>query len=210
MEQNILKEKARSMWRDNALVYIMRHGRTEWNIQGRLQGRLNSSLLSESIEVLRSIGKRLQGCGISAIYSSPLERCCQSACIISDILKIPVLYLDDLMECDHGKCEGLSLEEVENSFPDFITGREAGDKWNIRWPGGESYSDVAARAERAICNMDLIRPALIVAHETVNKVLAGLFLDLDHAEIMRKKQKNSEVFRINRLDKTLEIIDCQL
>jgi broad specificity phosphatase PhoE len=210
MEQNILKGKARSMLNHNTIIYIMRHGRTEWNAQGKLQGRLNSSLLPESIGNLCSIGRRLCGFGISAIYSSPLERCCQSADIISEIIGLPVIYMDDLVECNHGKCEGLSLDEAKNIFPDFFSRREAGDKWNIKWPGGESYADVAIRARRTVKKMDLERPALIIAHETVNKVLAGLFLGLSHDEIMQKKQKNSEIFRIDRVEMALEIIDCQL
>jgi probable phosphoglycerate mutase len=188
----------------------MRHGRTEWNIQGKLQGRLNSSLLPESIENLHSIGKRLSGFGITAIYSSPLERCRQSAAIISEIVGLPVFYMDDLVECDHGKCEGLSLEEAKNIFPNFFRKRETGDKWNIKWPDGESYADVAARVERAAKRMVLERPALVIAHETVNKVLIGLFLNLTCDEIMQKRQKNNEIFRIDLATKLLESVYCQL
>ncbi len=198
------------MLNHNTIICIMRHGRTQWNAQGKLQGRLNSSLLPESIRNLRSIGGLLGDFGISVIYSSPLERCRQSADIISEIIGLPVIYMDDLVECDHGKCEGLSLNEAKNIFPDFFSGRDAGDKWNIKWPGGESYADIAIRVSRAVKMMDLTRPVLIIAHETVNKVLAGLFLDLTHDEIMQKKQKNNEIFCIDPAAKSLESVHCQL
>ena len=208
-EQNILKKQVRFMSNSNASIYIMRHGRTEWNASGKLQGRQNSPLLPESIEELYRMGSILCGCGISALYSSPLERCRQTADIISKMIGIPALFIDDLSECDHGHCEGLSMDEAREKFPEFFYERETGDKWSVRWPGGESYADLSVRVRQAVEKMDFTRPTLIIAHETVNKVLAGLLLGFDHYEIMQKKQKNSEIYRINRAEMLLEILQNQ-
>jgi broad specificity phosphatase PhoE len=95
-----------------------------------------------------------------------------------------------------------------NIFPDFFNSRETGDKWNIKWPGGESYADVMARVKHALDGMDLSGTALIVAHETVNKVLVGLLLGLGHEEIMSLKQKNSDIFQIVIETRSFSVISC--
>jgi probable phosphoglycerate mutase len=190
----------------NILIYIMRHGRTEWNYCGKLQGRMNSPLLQDSYKQLRNIGRFLIRQEISHVYSSPLERCRLSADLVSQIIGIKPVYLDALMECDHGKCEGLSLVDAKNTFPEFFYSRETGDKWNIKWPGGESYADVMTRADRALSGMDLSSTTLIIGHETVNKVLLGLLLGLTHEEIMRNKQKNSEIFRFETKTRLFSVI----
>jgi broad specificity phosphatase PhoE len=186
----------------------MRHGRTEWNYYGKLQGRMNSPLLQDSYKQLYNIGQFFIHQEISHIYSSPLERCRLSADLISQIIGIKPVYLDDLMECDHGKCEGLSLTDAKNTFPEFFYSREMGDKWNIKWPGGESYADVMTRADRALSGMDLSNTTLIVGHETVNKILLGLLLGLGWEEIISKKQKNNEIFQLEMKTKLFSIISC--
>jgi probable phosphoglycerate mutase len=173
--------------------YIMRHGRTEWNIQGRLQGRLNSPLLPESYAITRKIAHWLTDKAIETIYSSPLKRCLETAEIVSQLLDIPLVTDNRLQECDHGLCEGMSLEDAKSSYAAMLNARED-DKWNTPWPEGESYVDVFARASAfaKICPDNV----LIIAHETFNKCLVGYFANWDNESIMRFKQPNSSVIII--------------
>jgi broad specificity phosphatase PhoE len=187
----------------------MRHGRTEWNAQGKLQGRFDSPLLPESIESIRYMGKSLKTRNIACIYSSPLDRCRKSVEIICGTIHTPVIFVDDLVECDHGKCEGLTLDESKRLFPGFFAEREFGNKWNVKWPDGESYADIARRLKRIINMIDLTRSSLIVAHETVNKILAGLLLGFSQDKIIRLKQRNHEIFRLDLVNIRLDILDCQ-
>jgi probable phosphoglycerate mutase len=171
-------------------LYIMRHGRTEWNIQGKLQGGLNSPLLPESHTTTMQIAHWLKDKGICTIYSSPLQRCVETAEIISQVFSVPFITDDRLVECDHGLCEGMSLEDARSKYAGEFRARED-DKWNVPWPKGESYADVFARAT-AFAG---VHPdnALVIAHETFNKCLIGYLANWDSESIMRFRQSNSSV-----------------
>jgi len=187
-------------------LYVIRHGKTKWNAEGKLQGRLNSLLLPESRKFLGDIGSYFFDHGIEAVYSSPLQRCRDSAEIICDIVGVPAIYIGELTECDHGECEGLTLDKSKDRFPDFFAERESADKWFVRWPGGESYADVACRIEGAVKKIDLNKRCLIIAHETANKILVGQLVGWSRIEIMERKQKNNDIFLVDPANRNFSVI----
>jgi probable phosphoglycerate mutase len=189
-------------------VYLLRHGRTEWNAEGRLQGRLDSPLLPKSELLLEKMAACLRQRPISRFYASPLARCVKSAGIISKAIGVSPVFCGCLVECSHGECEGMTLAEVGARFKGFLQSRAA-DKWNARWPSGESYADIFERAGEALELICQSGTTLIVAHETLNKVLAGRLLDMPPEDIMGLKQKNSEIYRIDLQSGRLEAIDCE-
>jgi broad specificity phosphatase PhoE len=187
-------------------IYIIRHGRTEWNINGRLQGRLNSPLLEASIPVIKAIAAFLSDKQIEKVYTSPLKRSVETAQMICDTLGTGYLADERLVECDHGCCEGKRLADCMDAMPGFFAQREK-DKWNVAWPEGESYADVYRRAKSFLSDIDTTKNVLIIAHETLNKCMIGALLGWADSDIISFKQPNCEICMIENENFVVKNID---
>ncbi len=104
------------------MIYIVRHGKTELNQRGVLQGRSNSPLNEEGVLQAKEAAKKLQGIGFAKIYSSPLIRAVQTAKILVPGME-PVID-ERLIEMDYGPYEGTSLKDRDPKlmkfFSDFV------------------------------------------------------------------------------------------
>lgn len=102
-------------------LYFVRHGKTEWNLEGRFQGANgNSPLLEESISQLQDLGQYLKDIPFDAIYSSDLERALTSAQIINQENKQPlktVTTTPQLREWFLGKLEGQKISLIKAIYP---------------------------------------------------------------------------------------------
>ncbi len=126
-------------------VVLVRHGATDWNLQGRCQGSTDRDLSEVGIRQAEQISELLSAEEFHAIYSSNLRRARQTAERISEPHNLPVLIEEDVRELDHGKLEGLTFNEITASFADFLV-RWRSEPAEIRVPGGERLADVAERA----------------------------------------------------------------
>lgn len=137
------------------LLYYVRHGETDWNVEGRLQGWHDPALnavgrrqAAACADILRDLiaqgGRSPADFGYVA---SPLQRARQTAEIMRAGLGLaPDDYRVDarLREIGFGEWEGLTLREVRARAPQALAARER-DKWKFVPPGGESYAQVALR-----------------------------------------------------------------
>jgi broad specificity phosphatase PhoE len=137
------------------ILYYVRHGETDFNAEGRLQGRQDTLLnargrlqAKESGELLRDLFARDQrSAGDFAYVASPLRRTRETMEILRGSLGLPQHpYETDsrLLEIAYGEWEGWTLPEIEARTPDLLTERER-DKWDFAPPGGESYRQLTAR-----------------------------------------------------------------
>jgi probable phosphoglycerate mutase len=136
-------------------IYYIRHGETEWNALGRLQGTQDVLLNARGIKQAGDAGIILAGllardrrdASSVAFASSPLGRARTTMELVRGALRLaPEDYaIDDrLREIGYGAWEGSTLEEAEARDPDLFARRLA-DKWTVAAPGGESYAQVQAR-----------------------------------------------------------------
>lgn len=95
-------------------VYLIRHGKTEWNLEGRLQGSQNSNLVEEGIQGAKITGQALAEIPFAACYSSLQKRAQDTAEYIIGNRKIPHFHHRGLNEFDFGKWEGLQSNELAN------------------------------------------------------------------------------------------------
>jgi len=190
-------------------IFLMRHGKTLWNIEGKLQGRKNSSLLDSSRSTAQTIAQHLANQNlVEKVYCSPLLRCVETAQIVCGILGITFEVRDELMECDMGECEGLTWQEAKEQFPVFFMERES-NKWTTAWPKGESYQDVYIRAKAFLQELSCDESILIIGHEMFNKCFIGAYLNWEPEQIIAFYQANHELKIILPESKKIESIQFE-
>jgi broad specificity phosphatase PhoE len=156
----------------NPTVYYLRHGETDWNVGGRLQGRrdipLNAKGRGQAVhcgEILRDLFARDDRDPASLDYvSSPLGRATQTMELARAELGLPASgYRCDerLAEISFGDWEGFTIAQLHHRDPVHISQREH-DKWHFLPPGGESYVMVSVRMRDWYDS--LTRDTVAVAH----------------------------------------------
>ncbi len=164
------------------LLYYVRHGLTDWNTAGRLQGHrdipLNKTGRAQAAhcgELLRDLFARDDRAAGSFDYvSSPLSRARDTMEIMRVTLSLaPAGYAIDprLAEIGFGEWEGLTYDEVMRRDPDVVSRREA-DKWEFVPPGGENYRQVALRVGGWYAT--LARDTVVCAHGGTGRALIAL------------------------------------
>lgn len=148
-------------------IYLVRHGETDWNVQGRLQGREDIPLNRDGRNQAMACGVALSEAGFTAIYSSPLSRARETAEEIALYHACRVVPDVSLTERDYGKLSGMTKEQR--------------DAWEARGlPNGvEPWRALAGRAMAAVdkCAKEYgesDRIALVSHGAWINSVLAVL------------------------------------
>ncbi|CAJ2234426.1 histidine phosphatase family protein [Companilactobacillus paralimentarius] len=135
-------------------LYFVRHGKTQWNLEGKYQGgHGDSPLLSESLHDIGLLAKRLENVEIDHMYSSPLPRARTTAeTLIKDLHRdIDLSIVDDLREFDLGIMEGRKFSELEREMPEVIYAfRHQPKDYDYDLIRGESFEEVAKRTTNAV------------------------------------------------------------
>lgn len=95
------------------VLYVVRHGQTEWNALAKVQGRADIELNEKGIEQAEETRKQLQDEKIDLIICSPLTRARQTAEIINRNRNIPTIYDEAIIERDFGEFEGISKNNFD-------------------------------------------------------------------------------------------------
>nr|WP_249146143.1 histidine phosphatase family protein [Bradyrhizobium diazoefficiens] len=90
----------------------MRHGATDWNREGRFQGRTDNPLNEDGLRQAFEAADMLRGAGIDRIVASPLLRAARTAEIIADAISVPLAIDDGIIEFDFGSFEGLPVRDL--------------------------------------------------------------------------------------------------
>lgn len=154
-------------------LWLVRHGETEWARLGRHTGRTDVPLTELGRRQAASLAERLVGHRFGLVLASPLSRARETAeiCGFGAVLQPE----PDLMEWDYGSLEGRETAEIRESIPGWTI-------WSGPWPGGETISDVAARADRVVARVRaraVDTDALVFAHGHLLRVLAARWLGLE-------------------------------
>lgn len=95
-------------------IYLIRHGQTDWNVQGRFQGREDIPLNEKGLEQAKVCGEVLQGTEFCAVISSPLKRALKTAEIIAEAVSVGEVIPDEgITERDFSKISGMTVQERE-------------------------------------------------------------------------------------------------
>jgi len=147
-------------------ICLLRHGETDWNSAGKLQGRDDIPLNSLGVEQINEAAKYLKKFNWDIIITSPLSRAKVSAEIIAkETGDIKIVEEIDFIERDYGKASGLTLDEIKLSFPDGVIEAE---------PHEELQDRTVSALMKYIKEYDG-KNIIIVSHGgTINSVLAYL------------------------------------
>lgn len=165
------------------LLYYLRHGETDWNVAGRLQGQRDIPVNAHGREQASRCGEILRDLfardGIDPatfdFVASPLERARETMELAREILGLdPSGYSQDarVAEICFGEWEGFTPGELHERFPDVYAAREH-DKWGFTPPGGESYATMSRRVREWYGTLS--RNTVAVAH---GGTLRGLAVQL--------------------------------
>jgi probable phosphoglycerate mutase len=175
-------------------IWIARHGETEWNRDGRMQGRLGGPLTERGRAQARLLARAARGLGATALVTSSLPRAVETARVVGDALNLVPATCDAFVETDFGRCGGLTEAEIAAHFPGLRAARER-DKWTHRWPGGESYADMVARVRPVA--LALKEGSLVVAHQSMNRVLTHILGGVPVASVLAMVQPSDVVLRFD-------------
>lgn len=130
-------------------VYLIRHGETEWNRTGRLQGNANVLLSPEGVRQARLLAEHAPFNTVNAIYSSDLSRAVMTAEILAERFNLPVIQKSGFRETNFGDWEGRLLSELASEAPDgfekFFTKPD-----KVQPKNGETFLQCQARLMTAL------------------------------------------------------------
>ncbi len=180
------KQTAQSLGQGVQRIWLVRHGQTAWNEQGRFCGHTDIPLSEAGRKQAHKLAAQLQNVMISAIYSSDLSRARETAEIIGNGIRLkdgevqtPIITSPTLREINFGAWEGLTYDEIATTFPEelgFFTNPEF-----ISPPQGETLVEVLQRVLPAL--RDFIRhrhdrAVVVVSHEGILRGLLCSLLDM--------------------------------
>lgn len=178
------------------VLYVLRHGQTEWNAQRRMQGRLNSPLTDQGKVQADAHGAVLKQLGgVDRLWVSSAGRAQQTAELVNAHLQAPMQLCSDLVERDCGAWAGKTLADVEAQDAEGLQALRA-DPYRYRPGGGENLIDLGARIAPLIPQIKEVERAAVISHGVVTKALLQHFLQLSPEDVVRITHPNDLFFRV--------------
>ncbi len=186
--------------RGSHCLIVARHGETEWNAEGRLQGQQDVSLNKRGESQALATAQFLKSLPLVQVHSSTLRRCRQTVrpIVEGNIGRPKVVYSDLLKETALGVLEGeligqQSTAELTQHYQDFSS-----DEIHCRVPDGENLHDVFARVQRFFTGQRQLLNGqgihLIVGHRNVNKMILKFLLGLSFEEGFRVEHEHQRLY----------------
>ena len=123
--------------RDERILFLFRHGETDWNREGRLQGHTDTPLNATGLAQAHALAESLRLHRLDAVVSSDLSRALTTAQIVVEALRVPLFIEPGLRETDVGAAEGLLWADAKVRFGEGLTERWYSDG-DVAFPGGET------------------------------------------------------------------------
>jgi len=163
------------------LVYLIRHGETQWNVEDRVQGNSDSPLSPRGQTQIQRLAERLHAEGLAQLYTSDLPRAYATAAAIAQRGSLPLVVHRDLREIHLGEWEGRTPEEINRHYAGAF------DRWRaapsaIKIPGSEPLPQFRSRTWQVMETILRHTPAGPIAVVTHGGVIASLLARLLDAD----------------------------
>jgi len=190
-------------------LILVRHGESEWNRAGRIQGQVNSPLTDLGINQAKATRDYLSGILLNQqleIYTSPLDRALQTAEIIAQGIDYPsrkIIIEERLNDFNLGEISGtFGWDKVAEIFPEQAQLRLQ-DPMRFHPSGGESGAEFEARLRSLLEDlMDDGTLKLMVSHGIVNKFIRGILKNLSGKEMVKLGESQNTIFRLEQGEET--------
>ena len=182
------------------MLYIMRHGKTDWNVRQKLQGRTDIPLNEEGRRMARAAGEKYSKVHFDICYCSPLLRAKETAELFLTGRDVPIVTDDRLMEMSFGVCEG---EEHYFHNPDSPINPLFRDPVHYEAvEGGESFAELFARTgsflrEVAEPQLKEGKDILVIGHGAMNCSIICQVKGLDLAHFWDQGIENCRLFELS-------------
>ena len=168
-------------------LYFVRHGETDWNVAGRLQGQRDVPLNGRGRDQASAVGRLLRDMLAPNVadldyVASPLQRTRETMGLLRVAMGLPAepFAMDDrLKEIAFGQWEGRTWRDIRKSEPQTAQARDA-DRWGYVPPEGESYAMLAERVKPWLASLD--GDTLVVSHGGVARVFLVLLAGMSPCE----------------------------
>jgi len=161
-------------------ILLIRHGHVEGIKPERFRGRQPLDLTERGRAEAQAVARRIAGAWRpSQIYTSPMGRCVETGAAIAKISGAPTEICDDLTDIDYGAWQFKTFAEAKSENPTLFAAWFATPHL-VRFPGGESLQDLAARAANALRYVLDRHPGdtiVLVGHDSVNRALLMQLID---------------------------------
>ena len=182
-------------------IYLTRHGETDWNKEGRIQGQADNRLNAYGREAALRTGKALEHIPLDAAFCSPLIRAEETAKIMIGERKIPLYQDARLMEIGFGVREGAFISEIKRNPKDSCYNFFEHPDQYCPPKGGESFEELFARSKAFIqeCIFPLenqYRAILIVDHGALNRSILDPLCGICLKDFWKEEMENCAVSRL--------------
>lgn len=185
-------------------IFLVRHGETEWNRAGRMQGELDSPLTERGRDQARRVGLLLRALiddpAACSMVVSPLGRARRTAGIIAEAIRIPAdrFAVEPLVrEVTWGAWNGKTREEIIAGDPEHWR-RFRERHWTVAAPGGESWAEMSERARQWLDRVSALQTVLLVSHGAFGRAVRGRYLAATPGETMALPEPQDAVFRLSQ------------
>jgi broad specificity phosphatase PhoE len=182
------------------LLYLIRHGRTDWNDDRRVMGLSPVPLNRRGKQMVEALAEHLSGEGIGAVYTSTVERALETARILSDAWGAPLHEEPRLNESPYEKWIGMSYSQLsgDRDFKLYQSAPTMSD-----FSSGEGMKEIQQRALGAVGRIEeeaLFTKAALVSHSDVIKPVMTHYLGMDLDSMHRLAVANASVSLLDLRD----------
>jgi probable phosphoglycerate mutase len=193
------------------VIYLCRHGQTEWNRERRLQGQTEADLTplgrlqaAAMADLLHDLIAR-EPSDDWRIVASPLRRARDTAQAIATRLGLTLEFDDRLMELTVGEWEGRLYADVHRENPEAFKSPE----WFFTAPGGETYEQIMARVTDWLTEQaaEPQRRLIVVSHGIAGRLLRGAYAGLSREDTLAQDVPQDALYRLSAGQ--IDRLDCE-
>ncbi len=175
-------------------LFLIRHGETDWNLEGRYQGQSDILLNANGLLQAEKLAETLRTQHLDAIYSSDLTRARRTAEILARVSESPLHIDPRLREINQGQWEGMLFSEIRERYPELIAQRRT-DPLSVTPPGGESIEQVRERVLEvleAIATTHPVGEVAIVSHGLALAIIKVHLSELPISSVWEQIPENAQ------------------
>jgi probable phosphoglycerate mutase len=179
-------------------LILIRHGQTDWNVEGRYQGQVDIPLNERGREQAAQTARALSGANLAAIYASDLTRAVETAKALAQVAGLPVRIDPRLREINQGRWEGRLFDEIRAEYPEELKRRQE-DPLAFAPPGGEVVGQVRERVLAAVADIVRRHPdqrVAIVSHGLALALVRTYYGDYPAGKVWELVPGNGEIVEL--------------